>query len=110
MGLSPAYACELHGGFYGSGYDSYSQDWLAYYEQKQDDRYGADKSYSTMSDLIDETPASVENASTAETRPQPQARPSFSNSAQRASDMAKSRLEEDKVLALATESTSSKTR
>lgn len=92
--LQPAVACDWHaGGSFGYGYDSYSQDWLTYYEDEQNNEEAqSDRQYSTMSDLIDETPQDVENTNVSESRPQPGMRPSFSNSAIRASSAAKARL------------------
>ncbi|MEO9969236.1 MAG: hypothetical protein ABJG15_05300 [Hyphomonadaceae bacterium] len=91
--LPSAFGCELHGG--GFGYSAYDANWLPYYEQGQSDEYKDEKQYSTMSDMIDDLGDGAEAAATAIPQSQQRARPSFSSSATRASNTAKSRLSED---------------
>ena len=109
--LPSAFACEWHGGGgFGYGSDSYNQDWLAYYEDKQANETQGDRQYSTMSDLIDETPQDTEQATVLKRSTQPQTRPSFSSSAIRASNTAKARLTQNEATASDTQRISTASR
>ena len=90
--LPSAFACEFHGGGFGYGGNDYNSDWLAYYEDKKANEGQDERQYSTMSDMIDNDTSEKPAIEQAETQRQSRARPSFSNTATRASDTAKARL------------------
>ena len=100
--LPTAFACEFHGGGNGYGYGAYNADWLAYYEERQSSQSDDEQQYSTMSDPIDEANTKAADESSVESARQASAKPSFSNTATRASNSAKARLTNNEAVDSAT--------